>query len=334
VKGGETSGADARVEDPSIAWAVGRYALAALPAGLMAARAKWTSPTLEYASEWPPTAITIVAPWIESALRWTSAALAVALVLLLAVPDPQRRKWMPGRHISQFGFLAVIPIWFGTSWVLGTSWHVRVARAGPDDRTYALISQQGMGDFSEALCVESASSIGLLRTRYEVLLVVDSGGSLRSASMIRPGSEADAVLSFGADGMIAAVERAGCNWVYDARNRRAIVDGALPRLSPFLLLDGSTSGREDDVATLTARVAHPHLLDDTVRARFLLAHPDEPDSSKISRDAEFYVEIPTETSLLDALDSPNAWIRSAARRIVEAGGADMYPEATRKLAPK
>jgi len=31
------------------------------------------------------------------------------------------------------------------------------------------------------------------------------------------------------------------------------------------------------------------------------------------------------------LDVEDPWIRTAAKRIVEAGGADMYPEATRRL---
>jgi hypothetical protein len=189
-----------------------------------------------------------------------------------------------------------------------------------------------LGDYDEALCRPSERS-GVLRTRYEVLLSVSNGrGQLRSVSMIRPASTEDARLVFGADGWVAAITDGHCRWIYDTRDGHGVVGDELPRRSPFLFLDDVTPGREDDLAAITKRVVSPYLLDDSPQTRFLLAHPDDPASKDLYRDEDLFVEIPTESSLLDALDSKNPWIRSATRRIIAAGGADMYPDATRRLA--
>ncbi len=280
----------------------------------------------EFADEPHVRAAFLTHDWVYAVLLWPPLVGALC-VLLLSLRRPGR--WVPGPLLAQFGFLATGALWFAGGMLLQNNWHIAAERVALDGRRYAVLSRAMLDDFEEVLCRPSEPD--LLRTRYDALVSVGVPG-LRTASMIRPGTDGAANLSFGADGHTAAVRDGACRWLYDARDGTALSGDDLARVSPFVLLGDSTPGSEDDLASIATRIAHPDQGDDP-KVRFLLAHPDAAGAGKVNHFDE-YVDLPTEASLLAALDSANPWIRSAAKRLVEAGGADTYPEATQRISGK
>jgi hypothetical protein len=112
-------------------------------------------------------------------------------------------------------------------------------------------------------------------------------------------------------GIVLAVSGAGgCPIAYDPAIDALMTQDSLAHLSPFVLLRDTDSGREDDLRAVETMLT---------------------DASASERSSFRGYVAPEEWTLLDALDSANPWVRDAARRLVRAGGAELYPEATKRL---
>ena len=110
------------------------------------------------------------------------------------------------------------------------------------------------------------------------------------------------------DGTLVLDQVPHCYIGYELRAKRAITRDELVALSPFLLLGPTDVGTEEDLAELEAAVAHTRT-----------AGPDDVD-----------VVVPAESTILRALESPNPWVRMAARRVALAGGEPLYPNASKR----
>lgn len=175
----------------------------------------------------------------------------------------------------------------------------------PDRRRYCVAVHRG-GRF---LARELPSS-DAVRTGWIALAVVPDTGPV--PLLVRPAARSTpAGLRLAPDGRLVDVDD-------DGRCRATILPGtevherwrdaataALRDLSPFVLLRPEDAGSDQDLAMLIAG-----LRTGTRWSRALLP--------------------PSDATLLEALDSPNPWVRDAARRLVEAGGEALYPEASRR----
>lgn len=265
-----------------------------------------TEPLWERAPGTPGSSVTFVDPWIPR-LVW-GVAVVLAIVLAVIFPHRPRRHWMPGRGACLIGLTVTLLACCYGMFQRWATWWIEDERNGPDGRRYALLTLRYAGGHDEALAVRATA--GRFRTRWTAAYSVIVDGVYWYGAMIRPASATPQSLTFGSGGEISAVFNGMCAWVFDPRTRSGVDGEPVSKLSPFRLLGATSPGDEGDLAAIEARVRDP------------------------LRDPSSAGGLPTETSLLDALGSPNPWIRTAARRIVEAGGAEMYPEATRRLAPK
>lgn len=141
-------------------------------------------------------------------------------------------------------------------------------------------------------------------------------GAQLSARLVRPASR-DVTPEHGivvvGDTHVLCVGEEGpdyCRIAYAVADGAVLADGDLAHLSPFLLLADDERGREVDVQRLESTIANARDDDDPERHGWV---------------------VPEDWVLHDAFDSPNAWVRAAAARLVRAGGPELYPEATKRL---
>jgi hypothetical protein len=141
--------------------------------------------------------------------------------------------------------------------------------------------------------------------------------------LMRPTGRVVEPFTAGADGRLYVLEGAQCLVALDPRADEAPArsaregmptrpQGLAPAdISPFALLGPADRGNEDDAG----------LVLDCIRRECELG------TSAYGPPA---VGFPSERVLLDALASPNPWVRETARRFARAGGARLYPEASQR----
>jgi hypothetical protein len=187
------------------------------------------------------------------------------------------------------------------------------AITGPDGREYVVIS----GWSSTGIGRVSRQTFG--RSTIEVLVTAGTDSPRHYAALVRRADAPDAPLCFSPDGLVVDDHGAHTYAAAALDGSRTFAGFRIHDLSPFILLDATQKGRDADVDSIV-RCLKPNAVE--------LSGPDPVGDARSG--------VPSEESLLSALGSPNAWIRDAARRIVEAGGEALYPQATRRLmaAPK
>lgn len=256
-----------------------------------------------------PETLTLVAPWIVATLFIASIASWIAVLVALCLL-PRSSGWIAGRWVTQLALLVALFQFCRTPFAR----HRLVAdeRDAPRLGRLAVIVDLGFGGHIERLCRVRSSGCSL--TTYDVLLAAtnDAESDIR---LIRPAKSAAAAgrreLLVGADDVVAYAKEGGwCSWIYEGRTGAGHAELDVFRPSPFALLDASTPGVAADLDAIVSAVASA-----------AAARSKGPDR-----------EVPDEPAILAALDSPNAWIRDAAHRIVIAGGSTLYPEATTRVA--
>jgi hypothetical protein len=183
------------------------------------------------------------------------------------------------------------------------------AITGPDGREYIVVS----GWWSTGIGRVTHRTFG--RSTIDVLVTAGTDSPRHYAALIRPADAPDAPLRFSPDGLVVADDGAHTYAAVAMDGSREFAGSKIYDLSPFVLLDATRKGRDADVDSIV-RYLKPNA-----------AALNGPDPVGDARSG-----VPSEESLLSALDSPNPWVRGAARRIVEAGSAKLYPEATKRLA--
>jgi len=294
---------------------VARYLWLVLPlyAGSLAA----TSGSAQY-GEWNGKPVLIVPEdWFTECLRW--APLSVGCVLL--VLWIWKRRWFP----HPIGTVAACFLGWVVTWTIGGQ-GLSPDVAAPDGSTYAFFHRS----FFQARNANLGRVVARDRmTRTLDLVEADQGEfGFIYASLVRPSNAAEdgtrvvIVHDELVLGMIGETAFASALVGKD----KTLTATVLQNLSPFVLLGDSDGGVDADVDKIIEKVRYNLRVFGPERCSAWTS-PTPTDA------AEDRSGTPTEASLLAALESPNAWIRSAARRIAAAGGADMYPEATRRLAP-
>ena len=274
--------------------------------------------------------ITVTSPWVAAAIGWSSVALAL---LAVGLSYQSSRPWAPRTRWARAGACVVAIALFvdmTTGWVV-RSWQVAESRTAPDGRTLAVLMLPIWDKPHWAFAVESERTV--FRTRYELVSPDGTEHAFPLSFVVRPASTYDdeRMLWPAPDGTFVAVQRGGCWAAWNPAEHRAATIAELIRMSPFVLLDATSPGRDSDLSTIEWQFESARRFD-AVSSRDLhaAAHPRDSDlDSPADGDRPI---VPTELSLLVALDSANPWVRAAARRIVTAGGAEVYPEATRRIA--
>jgi len=252
--------------------------------------------------------LTLPAQWVVSSL-FVAAAVSWIFLLVSLILLPRTAGWIAGRWGSQLALLLAMFMFCRSPFAIARK--VVDERDVPRLGRLAVVADLGMGGHLERL--GRIRSSGLLMTTYEVLAVgVDE--AMGGCTLIRPATPAPHIgqQMFVTDGDVVAYVGVGgrCQWIYDGATGKARIDLHQRNESPFTLLDESTPGVERDLDALVAEVARVA-------------------AAKQASDGD---SAPAESSMLDALGHANPWIRTAAHRIIGAGGAALYPEGMRRIA--
>jgi hypothetical protein len=158
------------------------------------------------------------------------------------------------------------------------------------------------GTFVDRVTAESP----LRTTGVEVGAFLDDD---RSALLVLPVGEPSprepwTRVQFSPAGMLLVGSDARCSLAFD-RATAAVIPPA--DVSPFVLLRSDEQGSEESLSAVETAIR----------------------DARDDRFNEFLA--PADDVLLRDLDSPNPWVRDAALRLIRAGGAALYPEATKRL---
>jgi hypothetical protein len=274
-----------------------------------------------------PPALIATASWIDAGFesadagRWTVTivdrhaidalyGLALASAAVLVVLRRRRRHAFP-RGAATIG-LTVLALAATRIEPFGSPWRLTTDAVGPDGRTYAHVEQAEFTGGEERLGRLTAR--GLVWRTFESLATATTGspGDDCFAYVIRPAGSIAArrAIFFAPDGEVVVTFDGRVFVAASPDGRRVFAMDTVGDLSPFVLLDATATGEPLDLDDVVAAVARAATLGDGPRRS----------------------RVPRETSLVDALDHANPWVGAAARRIVEAGGVDLYPAAMRRLA--
>jgi hypothetical protein len=244
--------------------------------------------------------------WIGLTLGLTSL-FSAATLLVASATSPTRSPPLVLSCIVAVGcsFVVVVALFSP----LFDRWSASAPRTGPDGREYVALA----GFWTTGIGRVADRTLG--RTTIDVLVTAGTDSPRACAALVRPATAPDSTLYFSPDGLVVEDHGAHTYAAVALDGSRTFGRRNIQDLSPFVLLDATTNGLDTDVESIAAYVK---------QHASKVTRPDAP--------ADAQSEIPSEASLLAALDSANPWVRAAARRIVEAGGAAMYPEATRRLA--
>jgi hypothetical protein len=237
--------------------------------------------------------------------------------------------WLPRSGLSILVLIAVMLGLAVHAVMPSVGWQLYGESTGPDSRRYGAILA-GFMDHDIALVRQTRA--GVFGATYETVTKPRRfTGDL--AHVVRPTGQDDELrVYFGSDGLVLGLSRNECWAAWDSNRRRELSPEEIGGLSPFVLLDSSTQGCVADIDAIVGSVERVSSWAKEPRRRFLVAHPEARDSTEEEAIGDVPGDVPSETSLLAALDSSNPWVRSAAKRLVEAGGTDMYPDAARRIA--
>ena len=240
-------------------------------------------------------------------VTWGAASIALVWSIWLLLGREPRREGSP--TLRGVAFLAIGVLTIGhMGVVLLPAWRID---EGPPP--YVLLSKH-MLVVNWTLLARQQD--GIVCTTLEVLS--DAGERSNYAFVCRPrgGAEYEGVV-VAPNGVVVALEAERCIAAYDPGSQQAYDERSVNDLSPFVLLGPADEGREGDLAEILERVQD-------LRA---LRVPSSGTRSSASRRGPRspFAGIPSEAAVLDGLESENAWVREASRRIAAAGGADAYP---------
>lgn len=255
--------------------------------------------------------------WVTVADRWVVRLLAFAApgsALALVFGRLLRPRAFPNILLSIGSLAATLLV---APWVCFGSyvpWIVADEIDGPDGRRYALLDHSFLQGQTTVLAQRRSASFAS-RT-FEVLVVGHTDSPREFASVVRPEGGPLRNVYVSPDGVVVGLWGTSAYVAAEVHGGSTWAGMTIGELSPFLLLGTDDRGRDADLAAIAADVASG--------CAFRMEHPDWP--------MDHAEGVPTEASLLDALGHANPWVRAAARRIIEAGGAEMYPEATKRIA--
>jgi hypothetical protein len=253
---------------------------------------------------------------MSSAASYTGlfVALAVAVACLLALAVWSRAGTSPRRPYLVAPVVTLLLLaWVGFFglWVFTwrPPWMAPESTLGPDGARYRLGGRQ-----DDSYLLRDLNTDGEVWTAE--IVAGSAADSDECARVVRPaGSRAWGVVVAPDETMLVLTEEGWAAVAWNPHLRRPIrpdhgppmVQRALrpEEIAPFVLLDADDIGDEADLAAVITAIEER------------LEHE--------------YRWAPGERALLEALDSPNAWVRDGARRLVRAGGATLYPEATKRL---
>jgi hypothetical protein len=269
-------------------------------------------------------------PWLGPAIGWGAVATTLFALFL-----SRRRSWLwtPRPRFAAVGAFVVVAVLLlsvPASW-LRWDWQVENSLEGRDGRNFAVLVQPIWDKAHRAFAVESATS--LTHTSYEILDPTPYEQHCPTVAwIVRPaGAHNDGpTLWTSDDGSVFAIDRGSCWAAWNGAAHRAATIPELVRMSPFVLLGDESEGREPDLQQIEWQFARTHGPDEySLTELRAAAHPRD---SEAAASNDVGPAVPTEAVLLAALDHANPWVRTASRRIVAAGGAYVYPEATRRVA--
>jgi hypothetical protein len=253
---------------------------------------------------------------VVSAMRWAPAMACVVLVALAA----WRRRWFPHPLATiVFGFLG----WLCTGVIGARALSDDVA--APDGSLYA---------FFHRTCFQHRFAMlgrvvdrGPFSRTIEVIEPDQGEFGFCFASIVRPAQAAQdrTRVVITPEGLVVGMIGPTACATARVGSRKSLSEAELENLSPFLLFRDAGEGVEEDVDAIVESLRFNRRVHGASSCREW-AHPGVDEGNQLRSGT------PTEASLLAALDHANPWVRAAARRIVEAGGMEMYPEATRRLA--
>lgn len=255
---------------------------------------------------WSASQVVAYRPWLPVTLAAAGVAGAYALVLW-----GRRGRGSARPHPAAVAALFVVGALALAGRCAYRAWEIpRTATLGPDvtapeGTPYRTFRTHWPGVVEHALVRPVASW-----WTHETLEIVattatpgdDDGFSVR---LVRPRSAAGTHPVAGApvvhEGWVLVFDDDGaCVLAHRPARGTSLQRVALTTLSPFLLLGADEAGCEQDLLAV----------EEAVRAQ--RTHP-------------------ADRTLARELDSGNAWVRTAARRLVRAGGPELYPEATKRL---
>ncbi len=235
---------------------------------------------------------TVAADWVVDAVRWGVPTTALALMILGA---RNRRVFPPP-------FAAGLVLIFGCSCLTFTgSRCLSDGVIGPDGKTYVFF-RFSLFQLRTGFLARVTHDRVLWQT---VEPIASQEGELGSnhGSVIRPSYETRddrEWVAMTSDGYVLGLQGSRAYRAAKVGASESVSPEELVGLSPFALLGPTGTGNESDLAEM-------------VRIAGLGVGPRE-------------------TELLMAMAHANPWVRAAARRIVAAGGAALYPEATKRIA--
>jgi hypothetical protein len=256
---------------------------------------------------WSPpdyrTHVALIEDWVVSALRWGTLACPIVLFVLGFV----NRRWFP----PPISVLVALFFGCGPAICIGAR-RLSASETGEDGRAYAFFHQsffQGRTAF-----IGRVTESGRFTRTLEVVWP-DYEFGFTAARIVRPANDPsdDTRVRVTRDGLVLGLIGPNAYAAVRSGETTAFTSDEVKKLSPFVLLDDTSKGLDSDVDGIVDHVRW------VLRVFGKSGGGDEDD-------------VPGEASLLAALDSPNPWIRAATKRIVEAGGAKEYPEATKRLA--
>lgn len=240
--------------------------------------------------EWSPLARAL--PVVGALVAWTAL-----VVVLWRRPRSRGRVWAPAVvavvAVLGFGLTPLVATPFG-------GWTIGPAVTLSDGRQY------GVGSRFWTIGVLRLHDSTWLRTEWELLGRAGTDSPRRYAVLIEPADRPTALPAETSEGVIL-VTRPRCHLAYDPATETVLTRDELAVISPFALLRSDEAGAESSLAVLEEAIAEER--DDALEAG-ALGRP---------------VVLPSEEVLLRELGSDNAWVREAARRLVEAGGDDELP---------
>lgn len=266
---------------------------------------------------------------LSATLTWSALATAV-LAIVVTAWVPRFRPYVVVAVAATLvafvsvGCLGVVPFALGRMPArMGTP-----VRA-PDGTDWAVV-RWGIGQ-GRGISIARLAGQGGPWIRGEIVVTSGTDSPCEPAACIRlAGSDPTHTLLVGEDGVVAAVDGTDCWVAWSPRTGEAWTNEAHPededppqpepsdsprrehaldRMSPFLLLGDALEGRAEDLEEIAAMVAR--------EARRAAAEGTHRDPLAVGAWGEGAL-LPDRDVLETSLDSPNPWVRAAARRILDA----------------
>lgn len=230
--------------------------------------------------------------WVVSAIQWGPLVLGAALIGCAILGFIRRRIALPiVAVVVPFLLVPVALVWRLMAW--GGDWTAHDRLTGPDEATYVFLDTSFLQGQVMALGRERPA--GLVRRTFDVVGSNNGDWPRSWAPVVRPADrahEAYGQLYLSEAGMVVGIRHGYCCFLaYDTRTARFYGHGDVEDLSPFVLIGPGTTMHQADVSAILSG-----------------ANPcGGPASGR-----------PKPETLEEALNHPNAEVRQAARKMLDA----------------